>query len=131
MIGSSFPNQSTPVASYTQPGITFDTSNLPLELAAVFGQILANRHPLEQQMPIGSYVKPKISKTALAKIMQDAGSSIHEALGIAEILLNNPNEVIGINDLTDEQGIVRPYVTIMDYTGCAYPLRYDYLEVLP
>lgn len=52
-----------------------------------------------------------------------------QAMGLARYLQETPSEVLGIEDLTDEAGVVKPYASIMSGEGYLYPFELDYLQI--
>ncbi len=80
-------------------------------------------HPLESRFPIGSHVLVTVSPEVLtAQLQRDWDMNRAESIGAAKILTEEPSEVVGINDLSDDRdGYKRkPYVTIINHDGMVF-----------
>lgn len=80
-----------------------------------------HQHPLEKEFPIGCKVLIKMDIASLGeKIKADFQIRPRAAMGIAWSLKSTPVEVVGITDLTDEDGIDKPFISVMDPDGYIY-----------
>lgn len=99
-------------------------------LKEVLNYLSNYRHPLEDDIPIGCLVKMRVPKEHFVQhLMTHCDYDIYMAHGIADVVYSSPCEVIGINDLTDYDGSTKPFATIMDSGGCAYPVPCDMIKV--
>lgn len=85
-------------------------------------------HPLEAQFPIGSFVKVITPVPQLIARIQDDDTTYLQAMNIARDMTDGPCEVVGIHDLTDDDGESRPYITIQSQYGYGWPFKPDDLE---
>ena len=98
-------------------------------LSEIMQVIDAQRHPLEQQFPIGSHVRVTEELNALTtRMMQEYDMTRAEAIGTAQILHEEKSEVLGILDMTDDSGQLHPYVNIMTPDGFMYAFRSEFIE---
>lgn len=88
-----------------------------------------HQHPLEKSFPTGCRVWIKMDIASLSeKIKVDFQIRARAAMGIAQYLKNTPVEVVGITDLTDEDSIDKPFVSVMDPDGYIYSFLAEDLE---
>lgn len=83
----------------------------------------------DSPFPIYSFVRVKMSFTELVNyLMTRMDMKLQEARGYALEVLEGPNQVIGLQDLSDDNGIFHPYVSIMTNTGAMLFFRQDECE---
>jgi len=97
------------------------------EVDDLFMRVLKDRH-LDHPFPIGAHVMPRMSQQELVGYLMRRLDMKHlEALGAAQVIKEGPNEVIGINDLTDEKG-ANTYVSFMTNDGLMYFMEESLLK---
>lgn len=116
--------------SFDISSVIYSNTDCSDTLREIADYISKYRHPLEDVIPIGSLVKLRVPKNKFVDYLRNNGGyDIYKAYGIADVVYSNPCEVIGISDLTDTDGKVKTFVTIMDSEGCAYPIPCDMIKV--
>lgn len=109
--------------------ITF-TGTGDSSLDALLIGMFQNRHPREDDFPRGCRVLVTMPLPALAtRLSREEHIPMSQAMGLARYLQETPSEVLGIEDLTDEAGVVKPYASIMSGEGYLYPFELDYLQI--
>lgn len=98
------------------------------EIDATISKAMCFVHPLEAQFPIGSYVKVITPVPQLTVRLLDDDTPYTKARQMARDLTDGPCVVIGIHDLTDGNGVSRPYITVQCRLGYGWPLRPDDIE---
>lgn len=99
------------------------------DLEALLLGVFQRRHPREDDFPRGCRVLVTMPLPALAaRLSTDEHIPISQAMGLARYLRETPSEVLGVEDLSDEAGVVKPYASIMSGEGHMYPMEIEYLE---
>lgn len=109
--------------------ITFTGTGDP-DLDTLLLGVFQSRHPREDDFPRGCRVLVTMPLQALAaQLSAEEHIPMSQAMGLARYLQETPSEVLGIEDLTDEAGVVKPYASIMSGEGYLYPFELEYLRV--
>lgn len=99
-------------------------------LDALLFEVFQKRHPREDNFPRGCRVLVTMPLPALAaRLSREEHIPMSQAMGLARYLQETPSEVLGIEDLTDEAGVVKPYASIMSEEGYLYPFELEYLRI--
>lgn len=108
--------------------ITFTGTGDP-GLDALLAGVFQKRHPREDNFPRGCRVLVTMPLPALAaRLSVEEHIPMSQAMGLAKYLRETPSEVLGVEDLTDEAGAVKPYASIMSGEGHLYPMEIEFLK---
>lgn len=108
--------------------ITFTGTGDP-DLDALLVGVFQKRHPREEDFPRGCRVQVTMPLQALAaRLSAEEHIPMSQAMGLARYLREMPSEVLGVEDLTDEAGDVKPCASIMSGEGYLYPMEIEFLK---
>ena len=108
--------------------IAFTSTGDP-DLDALLVGVFQKRHPREKDFPQGCQVLVTMPIQALAaRLSAEEHIPMSQAMGLARYLRETPSQVLSVEDLTDEAGVVRPYASIMSGEGYLYPFELEYLK---
>lgn len=92
--------------------------------------VFQSRHPREDDFPRGCRVLVTMPLQALAaRLSKEEHIPMSQAMGLARYLRETPSEVLSVEDLADEAGVVKPYASIMTEEGYLYPFELEYLRI--
>lgn len=100
------------------------------DLDVAIGHIMCRVHPLEGQFPVGAMVRVIKPLPQIIARIHAQGSNYSDSVHIARDMSDGPCQVIGIQDLVDDDGVTRPYVMIQCGLGYMWPFRTDEIEAI-
>lgn len=96
------------------------------ELDQLFKKVFREATHPESPFPVYSIVRIKMTFHELVNYLTMKDHlKLQEARGYALEILDGPNQVLGLQNLSDDRGIFHPYVSIMTNSGAMFAFRQD------